>query len=198
MLRAIAFDMGGVLASPPSLLPKLAALAGVTAAEFGEHYWTGRDEYDAGASDEQYWGAVLDALGVAPDERLISQLAGLDASVWSELRPAAWQLLRDCKAASVTVAVLSNTPRSMETAARAAPWWPDVDHLFASATLGLMKPDPRIYRHVAEQLGLPGDQIAFIDDKQDNVDGALAAGWNAHLWVSDDDTRAWLVEIGVL
>ena len=47
-------------------------------------------------------------------------------------------------------------------------------------------------------LELEPGEIAFIDDKQANVDGALAVGWHAHLWVSDADTRAWLETLGVL
>ena len=41
-------------------------------------------------------------------------------------------------------------------------------------------------------------EIAFIDDSALNVSAALRAGWTAHLWSSDADSRAWLTQIGVL
>ncbi|MEO7589506.1 MAG: HAD family phosphatase [Arachnia sp.] len=197
MITAVVFDLGGVLASPPSLLPTLAARMGATAQRVAEHYWTGRAAYDAGGSAEGYWGTLVAASGGSagsdPDE-----LALLDASVWSELRPSAWQVLRDCRAAGVIVAILSNSPHAMQSVADRSEWRSDVDHLFVSATLGMMKPDPPIYRAVEVALDLSGERIAFIDDKQANVDGALALGWQAHLWTDDADTRAWLVGLGVL
>ena len=198
MIRAVVFDLGEVLSSPPSLLPTLAARAGVGVDLLERNYWAGRPAYDAGGSETDYWGRLLAAVGVEPDDALCADLARLDSGVWADLRPTAWQLLRDCRAAGAVVAVLSNSPHAMQRAADAADWRVDVDHLFISATLGLMKPDPAIYRAVATRLGLEGPAIAFVDDKQANVDGALTVGWRAHLWTGDDDTRAWLTTIGVL
>lgn len=198
MIRAVVFDLGEVLSSPPTLLPQLAERAGVGVDQLERNYWVGRPAYDADGGEADYWERLLAAVGVEPDDALCADLARLDSGVWAELRPQAWQLLRDCRAVGVVVAVLSNSPHAMQRAADAADWGQDVDHLFVSATLGLMKPDPAIYRAVAAKLGLEGPAIAFIDDKQPNVDGALTAGWQAHLWTGDDDTRSWLTTIGVL
>lgn len=198
MIHAVVFDLGDVLASPPSLLPELARRIGTTKAQLDTHYWEGRADYDAGAPDEQYWGPLLEALGAEPDPALIADLAKLDASCWSELRATARQLLREVRATGVKVAVLSNSPRAMQVAAEAAPWRSDVDQLFVSATIGLAKPDPEIFRHVERRLGHSGREIAFIDDKPANVDAAVSVGWQGHVWVSDPDTRIWLVGLGVL
>ena len=48
------------------------------------------------------------------DEALALELANLDASVWSQLRPTSWQLLRDVRSAGLTVAVLTNSPHAMQ------------------------------------------------------------------------------------
>ncbi len=55
-----------------------------------------------------------------------------------------------------------------------------------------------VYARLAADLGVPPAAIAFVDDRPENVEGALAAGWTAHLWQDDADTRAWLTELGVL
>ena len=198
MIQAVVFDLGEVLASPPLLFTKLAARIGITPDRLESLYWRDRDAYDAGASASHYWAPILEAAGGRPDDRTSLKLAEADAAAWSEIRPAAWQLLRDCSTAGATVVVLSNSPHAMQTAADRAPWRAEVDHLFISATMGLMKPDPEIFAAVADHLNLTGSQIAFIDDKQKNVDVALIADWNAHLWVDDKDTRSWLVEMGIL
>lgn len=198
MIHAVVFDLGEVLASPPSLLPELARRIGTTSAILDAHYWEGRVEYDGGAPDAEYWGPLLEAAGVEPSADLIAELARLDASCWSELRATARQLLRDVRATGVRVAVLSNSPRAMQVAAEAAPWRSDVDQLFVSSAIGLSKPDPAVYRHVEQRLGFSGREIAFIDDKPTNVAAALDLGWQGHVWTSDADTRVWLVGLGVL
>lgn len=198
MIKAVVFDLGEVLASPPSLLPELASRIGTSVEELREHYWAGRADYDAGRPEHEYWGALLDALGKPWDEEIVADLALLDASVWSQLRPTAWQLLRDCRSAGVTVAILSNSAHAMQRVAGRSRWRADVDHLFISATLGLMKPDPEIYRVVAVELALEPSQLAFVDDKPANVEAARELGWNGHVWLDDENTRVWLQGLGVL
>lgn len=41
---------------------------------------------------------------------------------------------------------------------------------------GLRKPSSESFAAVVTHLQLPADQLLFVDDRQANVDGALAAG----------------------
>jgi len=61
---------------------------------------------------------------------------------------------------------------------------------FISCRMKLMKPSRAIFGAVAAEIGLPGEEILFIDDSQRNVDGALAAGWKATLYVQGTDLGA--------
>ena len=196
MIRAVVFDLGEVLTSPPDLLPTLAARIDCEVTDLRAVYGDGRLAYDGGCGDLDYWGPILTALGKSADEALALELANLDASVWSQLRPTSWQLLRDVRSAGLTVAVLTNSPHAMQRMADIAPWRPDVDHLFVSASLGLLKPYPAIFERVADRLGLDAADIAFIDDRAGNVEAAAALGWRTHLWHDDADTREWLERLG--
>lgn len=198
MIQAVVFDLGEVLASPPSLFPVLAQRLQVDPAEVAALYWRGREGYDSGSDDAAYWAPFLEALDRPADDDLMDDLALLDAGLWSQLRPSAHQLLRSCRAAGVTVAVLSNSPHAMQVMAERSGWRRDIDHLFISATLEVMKPDPRMFALVTQALAAPAESIAFIDDKQGNVEAALAAGWHAHQWVDDATSRDWLTGLGVL
>jgi 2-haloacid dehalogenase len=46
----------------------------------------------------------------------------------------------------------------------------------------LHKPDPAIYALAAERFGYAPAQMLFVDDNAENVAGALACGWQAHLF----------------
>jgi putative hydrolase of the HAD superfamily len=53
-------------------------------------------------------------------------------------------------------------------------------HRFISAELGWEKPDPAIYRHVAEILRLPPTALLSVgDDPRNDVEGPRKAGWQA-------------------
>lgn len=47
---------------------------------------------------------------------------------------------------------------------------------FSSCYVGLRKPHVEIFRRAIDILGGPAERILFIDDRQENVDGALQAG----------------------
>lgn len=52
-----------------------------------------------------------------------------------------------------------------------------------SGLVGVVKPDPEIYRLHAESFGLDNEAILFFDDRPANVQGAKAVGWNAEVYV---------------
>ena len=74
-----------------------------------------------------------------------------------------------------------------------------------SAELGALKPEPLAFERMQQKLGLfPGNLVMVGDSWQDDVEGALAAGWTA-LWVNregrprpDHDPDADLVEVASL
>ena len=61
---------------------------------------------------------------------------------------------------------------------------------FISCRMKLMKPSREIFDAAAAEIGLPPEEILFIDDSQRNVDGALAAGWKAALYKQGTDLGA--------
>jgi putative hydrolase of the HAD superfamily len=69
---------------------------------------------------------------------------------------------------------------------------------FSSCYLGMRKPDPAIYRRVLDILGGPAERVLFIDDRQQNVDGAAAAGMKAIRFQGADTLRAELAKLEVL
>ena len=61
---------------------------------------------------------------------------------------------------------------------------------FISSRMKLMKPSREIFDAAAAEIGLPPSELLFVDDSQKNVDGALAAGWQAVLYTQGTDLGA--------
>lgn len=69
---------------------------------------------------------------------------------------------------------------------------------FSSCYVGLRKPDPAIYRRALDILGGSPQRVLFIDDRQQNVDGAAAAGMKTIRFQGADALRSELAELEVL
>jgi HAD superfamily hydrolase (TIGR01509 family) len=61
-----------------------------------------------------------------------------------------------------------------------------------SFELGRRKPDPAAFQAAAECLSMAPADITFFDDRAENVDGALAAGFAAHLVAGPQEAAAIL------
>jgi putative hydrolase of the HAD superfamily len=68
----------------------------------------------------------------------------------------------------------------------------------SSCYLGLRKPEPAIYQRALDILGRPAERILFIDDRAENVTGAVAAGIKAIRFEGAESLRRELASLGVL
>jgi len=82
-------------------------------------------------------------------------------------------VVRTVRAAGVRTGLLSN---SWGLDYERDGWDALFDAVVISGEVGLRKPDPAIYALASERLGLPCEQIVFIDDLRPNVQAAAAAG----------------------
>jgi putative hydrolase of the HAD superfamily len=103
--------------------------------------------------------------------------------------------IRDLRAAGLRTALLTNNVAEFGDAWRGT--FP-VDDLFElvvdSSSVGIRKPDPRIYHLTAQRLGLAPEVCVFIDDNRDNVEAARAVGMHA-VHFTDDDPRPALAAL---
>lgn len=82
----------------------------------------------------------------------------------------AMQFLKIC---GIEICLLSNAlPNLKDTGAGLV----KPGRAFTSYDLGLLKPDPLIYKVVLQKLGAKPQEVIFIDDKQKNVEAAKSLG----------------------
>jgi len=134
-------------------------------------------------------------LGTAEFLRRTAQVLGADPAAVSAVfcarisgtYPGTHALLDRLHAAGITTGCLSNT-NALHWSLMQGAFGDDapariplerLHHRFASQELGCVKPHAAIYETAENLLQLPGEQIAFFDDRADNTQGALARGWHA-------------------
>ncbi len=69
---------------------------------------------------------------------------------------------------------------------------------FSSCYLGLRKPGQAIYRRALDILGKPAERTLFIDDRAENVMGAVSVGMQAIQFCDAETLRGQLEGLGVL
>jgi 2-haloacid dehalogenase len=117
----------------------------------------------------------------------------------SPLIPHSLRLMRALRAKRVPVFALTNFGADTFEIARAHyPFFDEFDRAFVSGRMGVLKPDPEIYRIVEAESGLPPEALLFADDKPENVEAARARGWKAHLFEGPEGWTRRLVDEGLL
>lgn len=191
MIRAVAFDIMDTLLYDPFREALLAA-TGLSLAELR----TRRDPalypaFERGElTEEEYW-ARHRAAGLEVDPAAFHRVrrAGLS---WL---PGMQELVATL-AGRVHRVTASNYPVWIEELA-AGPLAGHLDEVLASHHLGVRKPEAAFYARLLARLDLPPHAVAFLDDREENVLAAEAAGLPAHRFVDAVTARAWLTELGV-
>ncbi len=196
---AVIFDYGRVLslAPSPAELQQFAALVGVTEPPFFEIYSATRHDYDSGRADfRQHWRAFADAAGVDLRPAQVERIAEMETLMWLRVNPEALALAREIKAHSVRTAILSNIPHDLLAEVRGFSWLDEFEVKVWSCEIGIVKPDPAIYRACLGALNCAPGRTLFFDDRPNNVEAARDLGMEAHIFDSAEQARA-IVRAGI-
>ena len=179
-IDAVVFDVGRVLIdySYKDFFQLLNSRGGVFSSEDDFTGKVGLIDYEHGRMTD---ADFLNRINSLLDEPLAEDSL---IAAWKDLfTPAtpmlelAQQLKQRCR-----VYLLSNTSAIHWAHLQATYDLPALCHdLFASCEVGHMKPAPEIFAIAEQRFGLVPERSVFIDDKQENVAGAQACGWQG-LW----------------
>jgi len=179
-IQAVLFDYGMVLSGPPDAAARveMQRLLSADAEQFEAAYWRERDAYDRGAlTGKAYWQTVGREVGIEPDDATVSALIEADLVHWTQPNEAmiAWAL--ELQRAGIKTGILSNLGDAMEAGLHERfAWLKGFHHMTFSHRLGLAKPDLAIYEYAASGLGVRPEEVLFLDDREENIEGARAAG----------------------
>jgi HAD superfamily hydrolase (TIGR01509 family) len=74
--------------------------------------------------------------------------------------------------------LLSNAPPSRRIDLKRLALEQFFDPIIISSEVGKGKPDPAVYRLAEHRAGVCPEDIVFVDDKEEYLDGARAGGWS--------------------
>lgn len=115
-------------------------------------------------------------------------------AISGDIRPQMVEALRRCKAAFKVACITNNMKsgegpgmaRSPDKAVAVAEVMALFEHVVESSRLGWRKPDPRIYRHACDLLGVEPEHCVYLDDLGINLKPARALGMRT-IKVGDPD-----------
>ena len=205
-LPAIVFDFGGVLITPITnqladvaswhgvpMLDMLQVLLGPREESTVDHPWhrAERGEIPTAAMQELVvpWA---EAAGISLRGDEYERLLRGDYFIIEEMV----DLIRDLRADGHRIGLLTNSFAEFQPTLRKQLDFNLFDVFVDSSDVGFRKPEPEIYRIVTGRLGVPPEQIIYLDDFHANIEGAQAAGWHT-LHVTDpiaaiDDLKVML------
>lgn len=182
-VKAVLFDFGQVLSLPPdpAVWRQILNISGLTETDLHREYWAHRHEYDRGTlTGEAYWKKVAAGSHARFDSAQIIALVKADIELWGRLNQPMVEWAQRLQRARIRTGILSNIGDAMaEGLTTKFDWISAFDHCTWSYTLKLAKPEVAIYYCAAEGLGTDVGNILFIDDKQENIEAAQAAGMQA-------------------
>ena len=183
----IIFDLGGIVVprSAGRIMARVAHELGLPAARWAEAMSVYQDATTRGKLTlRQVYGAALHDLSLdASPEALLS----LHLQVYRELctQPDAGvvALINRLKA-KWQVACLTNTEPEIARICRETGLYSYFHRAYLSVDLGLKKPDREIYEAVLADTECQPDRMVFVDDREENVEGARLAGMHALLFAN--------------
>ena len=102
------------------------------------------------------------------------------------------------KKQGLKVYLLSNYPKNMFTLHTECGAFPFIDHVDGKVVSGfvkMVKPNADIYEHLLKEYDLKAEECVFLDDRQDNVEGARALGIKGIIVKSYEQANAELKEL---
>lgn len=200
MSQALIFDIGGVLIewNPRHLYRKLFKGDETGMEHFLTHICsdTWNQRQDAGRSFAE---GVAELSARYPD--LADLIAAYDER-WEEMVPGAIEdsvgLFNALKRRGCPIYGLTNFSREkFALTQQRFPFLETFDGLVVSARVGLVKPNPAIYRHLLDRYQLQAEKCIFVDDSRINVEAAAKLGMQAIRFESPAQLRTSLAELGL-
>jgi putative hydrolase of the HAD superfamily len=188
-VKAVYFDLGGVIVRTEFQSPRehLAERVGMTYEELVAIVFESKSAREASIgniSEDDHWKYVARALHRPLGERDALYKEFFDGDIVDRELIAFIRSLRP----KVKTGLISNAWDGLRPYMQREKFADAFDALTISAEVGVMKPDPAIFQHALDQLGVKPKEAVFVDDFAENIAGCEEIGMHGILFKSVDQT----------
>lgn len=199
-ISGVILDYGQVLARCPteSEFRRMAEMFNVSFDSFYELWEASRGPYDRGdVGEKEYWLKMAAETNTSLDHEQIEILRKVEVEIWAHPNPGMLDWVSQLYTAGIKTGLLSNMPWDLVKYIRTnCEWMDSFSFKTLSAEVRLIKPDPAIYVHCLDGLGISAEEALFVDDREVNVRAAQALGMHAIQFRSVAELRQDLAALG--
>lgn len=180
-IDTVFFDWGGVIAGDPAddFLEKLLINIGATHAQIEDILATYKISFMRGEiSEKEYWSQLNKKYNLSIHDTISDEFKKWKGLIVNEK---ILSLVNESKTNGYKVALLTNVIEPTYNVLKSAGRYEHFDAVIASCKVGLAKPEKEIYDLALKHLDTTPDKSIFIDDKQKNLDPAIAMGFHTIL-----------------
>jgi putative hydrolase of the HAD superfamily len=182
----------------PAAHAALLRITGLPCERFERLYWADRHAYDEGKlTGLAFWQKLVDQAALKLSPSTVEELNLWDARMWTTEDPVMLAWHEQLKQHGLLTGILSNMGDNvLANIEREFGWIHRFDALVWSFQLHIAKPDPAIYRHTLNELGVEPAQMLFLDDRTENIEAAQALGIRAIQFSTVERLRSDLIAQG--
>ncbi|KAF6242822.1 hypothetical protein C6988_06470 [Nitrosopumilus sp. b1] len=199
-IKCVLFDLGGVVLNWNNswLIDEISKQFNLSKKKFEQEFDNHLGILSSGKmTEKEFWQSIskkLDASNLIRQDSILEpvfrKLVSINQSVYS--------LSSKIKENGLSIGILSNTEPVTYSVIESLESFAHFDYKFLSYEIGLVKPDPKIYEHVVNNLPYKKEELFFIDDTIQNVDSANDFGLRTIQFHSYDSLVNDLEELDIL
>ncbi len=176
-VKNIVFDLGGVVFArdPRKFEPEFIKFFSFIMLPKMPEFW---EEYDRGVVSYDEVIAALAKYNSCDSELAANNLRR--SILTQEAIPATKALIEALKARGYRLFVLSNMSKEFIEFLREQEVYSNFEGEVVSCEEHIIKPNPAIYKTLTQRYGLNPAETLFIDDRKENVEAAVAEGWQGY------------------
>ncbi len=204
MKKAVLFDLFFTLADPRAQLETLECEPlGLSPKEWAQYFWTPELCRRRALGDFTDGAELIDAacallpfpVSQAQKAAVLEGRLTRMSRALTELQPGIYETVQALRKAGYKLALVSNADIIDIEAWDRSPLAGLFDSVIFSCSVGMVKPEPEIYRKALADLGVSPAEAVFVGDGGDHeLDGAKSVGlstvWTEYLQQKDAETRA--------
>ena len=193
-MKAAVFDFGGVMTSStmPERVREVAKARGIDWNVIADGFGRYRHAYDAGDIDiNGMYARIWSDSGLDVPYDVTAKIVSADRASWLYRNERTLEWMRSLKAQGRAIGILTNMAPDFAPLFKEhfADFISLADAMVISGLERMHKPQRRIYDLLRERISLPANELVFIDDVEENCQGARDAGWSAIRFVSNEQVE---------